>query len=284
MSATGAKLDRKSVVETQTLATVRQLLKELGGSRGLDELDARGARAHLERDLGLGSLERVELMLRLGDACGVHLPESAVAEANTVGDLIPAILREASETARDGVSTTAAFVPESRDRFLTEIQPDVERQVLSASTLTEVLRLRGVAESGRAHIHLYEEAAEPRTITFGGLYQGSLGVAAELGLRGLEAGQTVAIMLPTCGFLSDILRNPVGRRHSGSNLSSVPRGQNCGICEAPDDHIAERRGTISRHVAAGGRLGPAAEAECSVAAWRVECGAVVPGARRIARR
>jgi fatty-acyl-CoA synthase len=198
MSATGAKLDRKSVVERQTLATVRQLLNELGASRGLDELDARGARAHLERDLGLGSLERVELMLRLGDACGVRLPESAVAEANTVGDLIPAILREAPETARDGASTATAFVPGSRDRFWTEIQPDVERQVLSAGTLTEVLRLRGVAEPGRVHIYLYEEAAEPRAITFGELYQGSLGVAAELGLRGLEAGQTVAIMLPTC--------------------------------------------------------------------------------------
>jgi acyl carrier protein len=38
----------------------------------------------LERELGLGSLERVELMLRLGDACGVRLPDRVVAEADTV--------------------------------------------------------------------------------------------------------------------------------------------------------------------------------------------------------
>ena len=41
------------------MASVRQLLIELGGTRGLEELNARGAKANLERELGLGSLERV---------------------------------------------------------------------------------------------------------------------------------------------------------------------------------------------------------------------------------
>ena len=54
----------------------------------------RAARTHLERELGLGSLERVELMLRLGNTCGVRLPDRVVAEADTVQDLIDAILRE----------------------------------------------------------------------------------------------------------------------------------------------------------------------------------------------
>ena len=94
MGATGTKLDRKTAVETQALAVVRQLLVELGGARGLEELASRRSKAHLERELGLGSLERVELMLRLGDACGVRLPDRVVAEADTVQDLIDAILRE----------------------------------------------------------------------------------------------------------------------------------------------------------------------------------------------
>ena len=87
VSATGTKLERTASVEAQTLATVRQLLVELGGSRGLEELAARGAAAHLERELGLGSLERVELMVRLGNVCGVRLPDRVVAEAETVQDL-----------------------------------------------------------------------------------------------------------------------------------------------------------------------------------------------------
>src|SRR5271154_963837 len=93
MGATGAKLDRKPAVAAQALASVRQLLVELGSSRGMEELLARGTKAHLERELGLGSLERVELMLRLGDACSVRLPGRVVADADTVQDLVDAIWR-----------------------------------------------------------------------------------------------------------------------------------------------------------------------------------------------
>src|SRR6202035_3724296 len=100
LTATGTKLERTPAVETQAMATVRQLLTELGGSRGLEELNARGPQANLERELGLGSLERVELMLRLGDACAVRLRDRVVAEADTVQDLIDAILRV--ETGGDG--------------------------------------------------------------------------------------------------------------------------------------------------------------------------------------
>src|SRR5271170_7825203 len=100
VSATGTKLERRHAVEAQALASVRQLLVELGGTRGLEELDGRGPRAHLERELGLGSLERVELMLRLGDACGVRLSDRVVAEADTVQDLVDAILR--ADTGGDG--------------------------------------------------------------------------------------------------------------------------------------------------------------------------------------
>src|ERR1700685_371219 len=107
MGATGTKLDRKPAVAAQALASVRQLLLELGSSRGTEELVARGAKAHLERELGLGSLERVELMLRLGDACGVRLPDRVVAEADTVQDLIDAILAEEFGPSRSARTTNS---------------------------------------------------------------------------------------------------------------------------------------------------------------------------------
>src|SRR5271155_3559641 len=116
MGATGTKLDRKPAVAAQALASVRQLLLELGSSRGMEELVARGTKAHLERELGLGSLERVELMLRLGDSCGVRLPDRVVAEADTVQDLVDAILRvEACEGGNgDGWrGATSVAVPNS---------------------------------------------------------------------------------------------------------------------------------------------------------------------------
>ncbi|MGA3295617.1 MAG: AMP-binding protein [Candidatus Acidiferrales bacterium] len=205
MSATGTKLDRATFVSEQALATVRQVLGELGAARGLEELTARGPAAHLERELGLGSLERVELMLRLGDACGVRLPDRIVAEAETVQDLIEALVYEGlrenfgEQAERPAAAAAVAGAPrlEAAERR-PEHRAELERQIGAAETLTEILRLRGLGEPARAHIHLYEEDLQPRTITFGELYTRASRVARELLRQGLEPGQTVAIMLPTC--------------------------------------------------------------------------------------
>lgn len=205
MSATGTKLDRTAAISAQTLAVVRQILGELGSPRGAEELAARGLVAHLERELGLGSLERVELMLRLGDACGVRLPDRAVADAETVQDLVDALLH-AEVTKESGAGTHHANAPEQSALPVQatipaadpELLADLERRIRAAETLTEILRLRGLGEPSRAHIQLYEEDDQLRTITFGELYQRASKVADELRRRGLEPGQTVALMLPTC--------------------------------------------------------------------------------------
>jgi 1-acyl-sn-glycerol-3-phosphate acyltransferase len=196
VGAAKIQFDRKAVVEAEALGTVRQLLVELGNSRGLEELGARGARAHLERELGLGSLERVELMLRLGNTCGVRLPDRVVAEADTVQDLIDAILRE--NPSAEGTAATPIAPSISHPATQRVNRPDLEEQIRKAETLTEIIRLRGRGEPGRAHIVLYDEDEKQRTITFGELYERSSAVADELRRRGLEPGQTVAIMLPTC--------------------------------------------------------------------------------------
>ncbi len=146
---------------TQTLDTLRQLLIELGGARGLGELAARGPAAHLERELGLGSLERVELMLRLGDGCGVRLPDRVVAEADTVQDLIDAILREESGGNANRVdlqesgARNAGMASAVAAAYSPPIRADLEQQIRNAETLTEILRLRGRGRTRpRAHSYL----------------------------------------------------------------------------------------------------------------------------------
>ena len=203
MSATGTRLDRTSAVSAQTLAVVRQILGELGSPRGIEELTARGLAAHLERELGLGSLERVELMLRLGEACGVRLPDRVVADAETVQDLVDALLhaelvKESGPGRHHTTARESAVVPMASPDGDPKFLADLENRIRAAETLTEILRLRGLGEPGRAHIHLYEEDDQLRTITFGDLYERASRVANELRRRGLEPGQTVAIMLPTC--------------------------------------------------------------------------------------
>src|ERR1700722_5197789 len=189
------------------MATVRQLLSELGGSRGLEELNARGPKANLERELGLGSLERVELMLRLGDACGVRLRDRVVAEADTVQDLIDAILAEEFGAQNSAATSNASSLASSPQIGLPAVniypapslaRPDIQEQIRSATTLTEIIRLRGRGEPNRVHVQVYDEDDQLKTITFGDLYERGSIVATELRHRGLESGQTVAIMLPTC--------------------------------------------------------------------------------------
>src|ERR1700677_5132987 len=211
VSATGTKLERRHAVEAQALASVRQLLVELAGTRGLEELRGRGPQAHLERELGLGSLERVELMLRLGDAGGVGRRERGVAEADTVQDLIDAILVQEFAAGASGGGAevdspsiaakfpgTASSSGAGAATAPALARPDVQEQIHQATTLTEIIRLRGRGEPNRVHVQVYEEDDQLRTITFGDLYEHASMVALELRRRGLQPGQTVAIMLPTC--------------------------------------------------------------------------------------
>jgi fatty-acyl-CoA synthase len=199
VSATGTRLHRTAAVSAQTLAVVRQILGELGSPRGIEELTARGLAAHLERELGLGSLERVELMLRLGDASGVRLPDRVVRDAETVQDLADALLH-AELTSESGAAPHHTRAREDATTVFKATSPvaDLEPRIRASETVTEILRLRGLGEPGRAHIQLYEEDGLLRTITFGELYGRASTVANELRRRGLEPGQTVGIMLPTC--------------------------------------------------------------------------------------
>ena len=78
-----------TLVEQQVLDIVAGLVAELaGGAVRRPALDD-----SLDRDLGISSLERVELLLRLEHTSGVRLPDSVMAEATTPKELIAAILR-----------------------------------------------------------------------------------------------------------------------------------------------------------------------------------------------
>ena len=208
LGATGTKTDRKPAVTAQTLVYVRQLLVELGSKRGLEELGARGPKAHLERELGLGSLERVELMLRLGDASGVRLPDRVVAEADTVQDLVDAILREETGTTEMAPALAARRPCLLRSHLYAHficaasaapaIHPDLEQQIRHAETLTEILRLRGRGEPGRAIFISTKKTSSCARSRSASLYESVIRGSGELRRRGLEPGQTVAIMLPTC--------------------------------------------------------------------------------------
>lgn len=75
-------------IEAQVFGIIRDLLRELGNPTASATLQASTS---LDSDLGLGSIERVELLSRLERNLGMSIPETAIAEAKTVEDIIVAL-------------------------------------------------------------------------------------------------------------------------------------------------------------------------------------------------
>jgi 1-acyl-sn-glycerol-3-phosphate acyltransferase len=187
------QLDRSTLRE-RVLEVIRGLLDELGSQGALPMLHPG---SQLDRDLGLGSLERVELLARLETAFSIRLPDRVASEANTPEDLARAILTS-SETHVEDVEEDSALRASVTVQKLHRRATDAG--VFSAETLIDVLRYRAVHDAERAHLMITEDgdAGERSfTLTFGELYAAGNRCAAELARRGVPAGGRVALMLPT---------------------------------------------------------------------------------------
>jgi len=140
----------------------------------------------LEKELGLDSLARVELVLRLEREFGTSLPQQALATSEPPRDLLRFLLSSAGHAPRAADTSVASL------SLSTDVRPP-----LQARTLTEALEYHVERQPDRLTVHLYEEGQET-PITYRQLYDGALGYAARLSQAGLQPGQMVAIMLPTC--------------------------------------------------------------------------------------
>src|SRR5687767_12046886 len=139
----------------------------------------------LERDLGLDSLARVELVLRLEREFQAQLPEQALASSETPRDLLRFLL------------AAAGHAPQSADRSVASlVQSQGVRPPAQAQTLVEALEYHVERQPDRLTVFLYEGEREHR-ISYRDLWEGALAYAARLAQQGVGPGQTVAIMLPT---------------------------------------------------------------------------------------
>jgi acyl carrier protein len=139
----------------------------------------------LERELGLDSLARVELVLRLEREFAVSLPEQALASSETARDLLRFLLAGRGQA------------PQAADRTVASLSnTEGVRPPERAQTLTEALEYHVERQPDRLTVLLYEDNVENR-ITYRDLWNGAMAYAAGLAASGLQPGQTVAIMLPT---------------------------------------------------------------------------------------
>ncbi len=163
------------------LGIVQELAEELhpGAQRPELTLDS-----SLERDGGIDSLARIELLARLERRLGISVPESLALAAESPRDLMRALPAERG------------------DRTVAPVQPlRVARGTAGApadsATLTEVLRWHAERHPEQTHVLLYGENDALDTLSYGALLAQAEAVAAGLRELDIEPGQAVALMLPT---------------------------------------------------------------------------------------
>src|SRR5262249_48797672 len=154
-----AQLGRSDVRE-RVLDVIRTLLEELGSQGAVTIL---GVSSQLDRDLGLGSLERVELIARLEKEFGVRLPDRVVAEANTPEDLASAIFG-APITSADEEEPSALRTTITTQRLHAEAV--AEQNLPFAETLIDVLRHRAANDPDVTHLSITEDSGHSFNVTF----------------------------------------------------------------------------------------------------------------------
>ncbi len=140
----------------------------------------------LDRDLGLDSLARMELLSRIERRFGVRLEERAVSEAERVRDLLAAL----AVAGQGGIDTSGARIEAVIGEAAWEIP-------LQASTLAEILAWHDERHPDRPHVRFYADQGEGEVLSYGRLQGAAIAVAGGLQRIGVESGERVAIMLPT---------------------------------------------------------------------------------------
>jgi acyl carrier protein len=171
----------------RVLSIVRGVVVDTSDGRGLGKL---GPDSSFERELGLGSLERVELAVRAEREFAVRLPEEAFGTADTPRQLL-ALIEQRRARASAALPCAA---PVDRASVLPR-EPPAPRP--DAQTLVDLLEYHVRVQPDRVHIVLEDDDGSITPITHRELHRAALVVARALRARGLERGRTVAIMLPT---------------------------------------------------------------------------------------
>ncbi|MDQ3775497.1 MAG: AMP-binding protein [Pseudomonadota bacterium] len=182
-----AAQDRLLAGESQALiAIVEELAEEL--RQGTIRCAGLTLSSSLDRDVGLDSLGRVELLARIERRLGVHLPEQIAVEAQTIGDLLEALHRAGESLAR----------PSSTQDHRTDAAPIAATATpQDAQTLVEVLRWHVATHPDRTHTTLLSGDDREEGMSYRELFEEAETSAAALQYRGLKPQEAVVLMLPT---------------------------------------------------------------------------------------
>ena len=162
----------------KVLAVVQQLAGELNPQQPPEV----GPGTHLEWDLGLGSIERHELLPRLERELGENLSSQGVFQASTVSDLV----------------AVTPGAQESRERTVLELADgEIPPHPAHATDLIEALLYQADHQPTRKTLHFLEEGELICQWAYPELLEACKKVAGGLNELGVRPGDRIGIMLPS---------------------------------------------------------------------------------------
>jgi acyl carrier protein len=169
--------------QRQLIAVVTDLVRELHPQR-IRFIDVTPS-SRIERDLGIDSLGRTELILRIERAFRVRLPAQTIGESETVQDLVQALEQARPAQAGSVEMRPVAALP-------------VVPAASEARTLIEVLEWHAARHPERLHLTvLQDETTAVGSLTYAELATKARALARGLVARDVMPGDRVALMLPT---------------------------------------------------------------------------------------
>ena len=174
---------REEAISVRIVGIVRELAVELRPHRGHTlslNLDS-----DLDRDVGLDSLGRAELLLRLDREFKIRLPDSLIGDARCPKDLLNGVLAASPTVAPPAIEAMAHMA-----------LPEVVEPT-TAATLIDTLAAHVQTHASRPHVLLWRGNDADTVITYGDLDRNARAIAHGLVMRGIRGGDRVAIMLPT---------------------------------------------------------------------------------------
>lgn len=153
----------------------------------------------LDRELGLDSLSRVELLARIERRFVLRLPTEVLTDAETPRDLLHALTQAArvptpsprSADMEGGMPPPRPSAPEPATAGATPPLPE------SAATLVEVLEWHVARHPERVHVRFLVDDAHAETLTCAQLHEAATRFAGALVALGVRPGDCVALMLPS---------------------------------------------------------------------------------------
>lgn len=173
----------KQALQQSLITIVEQLLIESGEAHHREVK----LNASFQRYLGIDSLGKAELFQRISKELQVHLPDSLLAQADCLDDIVNYIDTHANDL--------VPVLPQPKERAVHGKRQQLD--VSQAQSLMDILFLYAEKMPDLAHLYFQHEQGHEEVVTYKQLLTHSLRMAQGLCDQGLKPGDTIAIMLPS---------------------------------------------------------------------------------------